>query len=632
MSSNLFAGMHVAFLVKSHMSRMKQRIKQLGCIVDETITAATTHLVCPPTVKSSELRRVLPKAKPEVHSYKLVTPEFFSKSILNSRIQNEDGFRPKLILEGEPQMDDAPHLDKDHVNMGFLPPKPKRQRTDHLDVVHQQEAPPPKTPKRTRHKASTGQPESSEAVQASLPCVVERRGSEWVAVQGEIPRFTGGHTRIPWGSYGQWDEPFDQEAAIKTVEILRNHWYSTHEGSGSGSGASSSRLGVTNGVCTHRACSLRPYCLVSRLEEVKKAYLQGRGTDQYRIKAIDKAQQQLITHPKPLDTDADVEEIGLGAKSAAKVKEILWRGHSSKAEAAARDERTRVYAEFYKVWGVGASVAEKWYSTFDCRSLEDVRRKAITGELSLTAQQRVGLKYFDEFAQKIPREAVGQAEAIVREATFELVETLGGGCDVEKTYCYATGSYRRGSPESSDVDMLVILPPSLLDQNCGEFLQRLLAELLQRQLLVDEMYPLEKTQKDRVQRASWMGVCRTPGSKIHRRIDFKLYSNPSLACAVNYFANSQAFCRATRHWANTAGELAKKYHPSATGFKLSDIEFVPIKREKNAPGEGSIAGERGARRTTVVGPRIEVACETDIYEALGLSYVPVWMRYFHDYF
>lgn len=41
----------------------------------------------------------------------------------------------------------------------------------------------------------------------------------------------------------------------------------------------------------------------------------------------------------------------------------------------------------------------------------------------------------------------------------------------------------------------------------------------------------------------------------------------------------QAFCRATRYWATyaeTAAQHARQASPSATGYKLSDTELLPI--------------------------------------------------------
>ncbi len=74
------------------------------------------------------------------------------------------------------------------------------------------------------------------------------------------------------------------------------------------------------------------------------------------------------------------------------------------------------------------------------------------------------------------------------------------------------------------------------------------------------------------------------------------------------------FCRATRHWANRAEAAARARNPHATGFRLSDAEIVPIERPHG-----------GEER--VLGPGVECADETAIFELLGLSYVPVRMRH-----
>lgn len=54
---------------------------------------------------------------------------------------------------------------------------------------------------------------ASQAGAEKGECVVERRGSEFVCVQGSKPRFTGGNTGIPWGTFGVWCEPYDAATA-----------------------------------------------------------------------------------------------------------------------------------------------------------------------------------------------------------------------------------------------------------------------------------------------------------------------------------------------------------------------------------------------------------------------------------
>jgi DNA polymerase lambda len=199
---------------------------------------------------------------------------------------------------------------------------------------------------------------------------------------------------------------------------------------------------------------------------VKKAYVEGRDKDPFKMKAIDRGVHQLSSLGKALDTDEDVDLVpDLGPKTAAKVKEILARGSSSRLEAARGDEQLQVAPagrgmlacptagalplnlcpcaacsfyehptaatsripplqalnQFMEVWGVGSATAQRWYA-LGCRSLEDVRARA--QELRLSEFQEASLRHFNDLLVKIPRDEVARAEAVVREAFFELA----GGC------------------------------------------------------------------------------------------------------------------------------------------------------------------------------------------------------------
>jgi DNA polymerase lambda len=152
----------------------------------------------------------------------------------------------------------------------------------------------------------------------------------------------------------------------------------------------------------------------------------------HSAQAIDRGVHQLSSLGKALDTDEDVDLVpDLGPKTAAKVKEILARGSSSRLEAARGDEQLQVAPagrgmlacptagalplnlcpcaacsfyehptaatsripplqalnQFMEVWGVGSATAQRWYA-LGCRSLEDVRARA--QELRLSEFQEVG--------------------------------------------------------------------------------------------------------------------------------------------------------------------------------------------------------------------------------------------------
>jgi DNA polymerase lambda len=69
------------------------------------------------------------------------------------------------------------------------------------------------------------------------------------------------------------------------------------------------------------------------------------------------------------------------------------------------------------VWGCADNTARKWWAE-GCRSLNDVRNKA-TG---LTAIQQMGLKYYDDFEQRIPRDEVTEAVSIIRDTVLDVLQ------------------------------------------------------------------------------------------------------------------------------------------------------------------------------------------------------------------
>lgn len=103
---------------------------------------------------------------------------------------------------------------------------------------------------------------------------------------------------------GQWEEPWDQKSALKTIQKLERHWYQldgtstsmrpstgadeAEEGSGDPSGSDDEGppkkqlKASVNKVCGHVACSAQTVCLVEQLQTVRDNY-RGR-IDQFRIK------------------------------------------------------------------------------------------------------------------------------------------------------------------------------------------------------------------------------------------------------------------------------------------------------------------------------------------------------------
>ena len=202
-------------------------------------------------------------------------------------------------------------------------------------------------------------------------------------------------------------------------------------------------------------------------------------------------------------------------------------------------------------------------------------------------------------------------------------------------FCAALGSFVRGKAETGDIDILVSPPETSLDLTASDFLQEILKELLLENIITMDLHPdryvfldapvsslsvLGRLSRHKEASASWMGVCRSSHLPKHRRIDIKVYQRSSLPFALNYFIGSRDFVRALRYWCIRPTEettrLAEERCHGANAFRLSD--------------HGLILALRETPRSPLVSLGHSVPCvsETEIFQALGLDYVPPWMRVF----
>ncbi|KAI9853038.1 MAG: hypothetical protein M1838_002818 [Thelocarpon superellum] len=107
------------------------------------------------------------------------------------------------------------------------------------------------------------------------------------------------------------------------------------------------------------------------------------------------------------------------------------------------DARLKVLCLFYDIWGVGAITAREFYSK-GWRDLDDIIEH---GWHTLTRVQQIGVKFYDEFLEKIPRQEVDFIAAKVTEHAKRVRDDGIEACIV--------GGYRRGKSGSGDVDIIL---------------------------------------------------------------------------------------------------------------------------------------------------------------------------------
>ncbi|KAL2769394.1 DNA polymerase lambda isoform b [Daubentonia madagascariensis] len=286
-----------------------------------------------------------------------------------------------------------------------------------------------------------------------------------------------------------------------------------------------------------------------------------------------KAKEAPSTQAQPISDDetSDGEETreacsipGVGKRMAEKIAEILESGHLRKLDHLS--ESVPVLELFSNIWGAGTKTTLMWYHQ-GFRSLEDIRNQA-----SLTTQQAIGLKHYDDFLERMPREEATEIEQTVREAAQAFNPGL---------LCVACGSYRRGKVTCGDVDVLITHPDGRSHQ--GIF-SRLLDSLRQRGFLTDDLV----SQEENGQQQKYLGVCQLPGpGRRHRRLDIIIVPYSEFACALLYFTGSAHFNRSMRALAKTKG-MSLSEHALSTdvvrntqGLKVGPGRVLPTPTEKD---------------------------------------------------
>jgi DNA polymerase/3'-5' exonuclease PolX len=184
----------------------------------------------------------------------------------------------------------------------------------------------------------------------------------------------------------------------------------------------------------------------------------------------------------------EIPFVGEGIKK--KVKELIEQGKMTKLESLTSDKKLMILEELAKIWGVGPQAAQKLYAA-GIRSVADLRKKP---ELLLPLQQ-VGLKYYEDFNERMPRDEATAISNIVYNAAYEL---FGKDTIIIET----CGSYRRGKQSCGDVDILLTRKD---EKPINGMLEKLIVKLEKDEFLKERLGSTRVSDKGS---EMYMGVCK----------------------------------------------------------------------------------------------------------------------------
>ena len=307
--------------------------------------------------------------------------------------------------------------------------------------------------------------------------------------------------------------------------------------------------------------------IISELEVLAAvAPLEAAGT--FKARAYATAIKTIAALPRvisPADLPAPAKGDGLGKEIRAKILAILEHGRLEiddeiRAKAAA-------LTTFRGIYGVGPKKAEELVNA-GYFTIASVRAAAAANPNLLNKNQHVGLRYYEDINSRIPREEMEDHEIVL----MTLMSLDLGGMIV--------GSYRRGRPDSGDIDMLVRVPDASIDAGkaLATFVEKLKARGYIREVLAQGDHKC-------------LAVAALPGRPA-RRLDLLVTPPAEFPFAVLYFTGSDGFNVAMRAHALTRGFTLNEHALTqvSTGKPVSGIKterdiFTALKLQWREPEE-----------------------------------------------
>lgn len=251
----------------------------------------------------------------------------------------------------------------------------------------------------------------------------------------------------------------------------------------------------------------------------------------FKARAYASAIKTIQTWP-PIWSLADVPPAvkgdGIGKEIRIKIGKILEHG-GLEIDPAAR-ERAMSYEAFQGIYGVGPKKAEELIA-LGFRTIEDVRAGLVANPKLLNRNQQIGLRYYEDINERIPRAEMDAHAALLMALKPPTLEGT------------IVGSYRRGRPDSGDIDMLIRTASA--DVDAGEAL-RSYVDALKAAGYIREVLAQGET------KCLAVAGLPTAGAKM-RRLDLLVTPPAEFPFAVFYFTGSDTFNVAVRQRALDRG-------------------------------------------------------------------------------
>lgn len=278
---------------------------------------------------------------------------------------------------------------------------------------------------------------------------------------------------------------------------------------------------------------------ISILSELSNV-MSKRG-EQFRAKAYQKAQESIINFPNDIHNISQLSGIsGVGKSIIEKLDEYVRTGRIELLE----QEKANPANILCDVYGIGPKKAEELIAS-GIRTISDLER--VKNDV-LNDTQKIGLKYYYDIIQRIPRTEIEAYELVFKRFADNLT-----GLKFE-----IVGSYRRGAQNSGDIDVI-------LTSSTASHYKKFVDKLIEIGVIVEVLS--RGSSKTLV-------ISKLTSESVARRVDFLFSPSNEYAFSILYFTGSKIFNTIMRQHALTMGLTLNEhgFHSMSNGKKGEKIE------------------------------------------------------------
>ena len=270
----------------------------------------------------------------------------------------------------------------------------------------------------------------------------------------------------------------------------------------------------------------------------------------FKARAYGKVIEELRISEKPIEKIEDIADMpGVGEKIRKKIVEMLATGHIAAAEVAKEEGQLNAIDILSGVYGIGPIKAKELIA-MGIKTITALREAVAKNPALLNEKQKVGLKYYEDILERIPRaEMKAHEKVLLKGLEGEMRGTI-------------VGSFRRGLESSGDIDVLLTMPA---DSDLKAFDTYVNG-------LIESGYMTEVLSKGE---QKCLSIVNLKGH--NRRLDLLLVPIKQFPYALLYFTGSGDFNVAFRKHALKLGYTLNEHEMKPTG-KVADAKPVPDMR------------------------------------------------------